>query len=241
MTQHDVHDHENTRGVPTQVPPAAPPSRDACWRRYLAFVRRLDRHGELAAFVAELHDDRHEVEDVRLMHAAIELVRDPTASTVKHPPTPSVEQLTDLAGWLAQVVTDNDTAQRRKRWGRELRVAGPRDGQITGASSGPVYQQQSKHGLDELVQRLESVIAKHQAAGREFKREMLDHRSPHYVTHRDGGIDTKGIVFLANFITGQAERRSYDENWAIVSEFLNGRKATGATVKPTRATRRSRP
>jgi hypothetical protein len=56
---------------------------------------------------------------------------------------------------------------------------------------------------------------------------MLDHKSPHYIAAPDGGLGTKQVVFLANFIVGRPELRGYDDNWAIVMEDRRRRLSVG--------------
>ena len=80
----------------------------------------------------------------------------------------------------------------------------------------PSYLQQSKYSLEQLGQRLEWTKGAHEAAGREFRRELLDHRSPHFIKVPQGGISNKQVVIMAGMITGQRQRRSFDDNWNIV-------------------------
>jgi hypothetical protein len=68
-------------------------------------------------------------------------------------------------------------------------------------------------------------MARHQAERGKFERVWLDHRSPYYIRDRDGGIGTKGIIFMANAIVGRQEHRHYDENWTIVMEWLREQQA----------------
>jgi hypothetical protein len=53
-------------------------------------------------------------------------------------------------------------------------------------------------------------------------REDLDHRSPQYISDAKGGISNKQIVLMANLITKRQEPRPFDNNWAIVTEFMKG-------------------
>jgi hypothetical protein len=75
-----------------------------------------------------------------------------------------------------------------------------------------------------MGKRLEWVIAEHTKRG-EFRREDLDHRSKHYISDHDGGISNKQIVLMANLIVGQQEKRPYDQNWKIVTDWLRERQS----------------
>jgi hypothetical protein len=96
-------------------------------------------------------------------------------------------------------------------------------GQVPPAGNGtinPIHLQQPKRSLEEMGQRLERAMSREG-----FEREWLDHRSPHYISDRDGGISNKQIVLMANLIVGRQEKRSYDENWTIVTNWLHSRQA----------------
>ena len=144
------------------------------------------------------------------------------------PPAPTGEQLEDLPGWITQRLAEDqveqEAAERRKRWqkrlARELRKDAGELQDSNLSRTGPVYLQKSKHDFTELARRLESTIAKHQAARGTFERTWLDCHSRHYIRDRDGGISVKGIIFMANAIVGRQEHREYDENWSIVMNWL---------------------
>jgi hypothetical protein len=128
---------------------------------------------------------------------------------------------------------EQEEAEHRKRWqkwlARELGKAAGQPQAPTGNGQRPVYQQRSKHDLEELARRLEWTMARHQAERGKFERTWLDARSPYYIRDRDGGIGTKGIIFMANAIVGLQERRDYEENWTIVMNWLRERQAREST------------
>jgi hypothetical protein len=141
-------------------------------------------------------------------------------------PAPTDEELEDLPGWTAQRLAEQEAAERCRRWRRSLaRELGKGNAHANGSPTGPVYQQRSKHDFEELARRLEWTMARHQAERGKFKRTWLDARSPYYIRDRDGGIGTKGIIFMANAIVGRQERRDYEENWTIVMNWLREQQA----------------
>ena len=120
------------------------------------------------------------------------------------------EQLQDLPNWITQRVADELAEQESEKRRKRLRAKLARATGKTNSSgrTNPVHLQRSKHTLDELARRLEWTMAKHKAELGTFERRLLDHRSPHFISDRDGGIGSKGVILMANAITGQNERRS---------------------------------
>jgi hypothetical protein len=103
-------------------------------------------------------------------------------------------------------------------------------GQAAPAGNGtinPVHLQQPKRSLEEMGRRLELAMSQEG-----FEREWLDHRSPHYISDRDGGISNKQVVLMANLIVGRQEKRPYDQNWKIVMDWLLDRRAEQQPVQP---------
>ena len=64
-----------------------------------------------------------------------------------------------------------------------------------------------------------------EASGRArwFQRRMARSQVAIYISDRDGGMSNKQIALMANAITGQQQRRSYDDNWAIVMGWMDDR------------------
>ena len=115
-------------------------------------------------------------------------------------------RIADPAAWvtrrLAERRTEQDAADRPRRWeGKIARAFGQSQPASNGGQINPIHLQHPKHSLEEMARRLEWVIAEHAKRG-EFRREDLDHRSPYYISDRDGGISNKQIVLMANLITG---------------------------------------
>jgi hypothetical protein len=215
--------------------------REALWAGYRRFALYLHRRGELASFQEDFRSGGSlEVEARQLMNAAIEFVTQRgRGRPSKWSPAPTDEQLEDLPAWITQRLADESTereaAERRmrleKRLARELGKGTAQTPIGNGSRTGPVYQQTSKHDLEELARRLEWTMALHQAERGTFQRTWLDARSPYYIPDRDGGIGTKGIIFMANAIVGRQERRDYEENWTIVMDWLRERQASQGKAK----------
>jgi hypothetical protein len=207
--------------------PAALAECDKRWQGCCRLAVNLLRSNQIAQFVTDLHGDRvPQVTEPAMMTAAISLVSGMSAAGVKRwdwLPAPTAEELADPAAWaerrLAERRVVQDEAERIRRQQQKVARA---FGQPRSGGSGtinPVYLQQSKHSLEELVRRLEQAARR---AG--FRREHLDHRSPNYLSVAKGGISNKQITIMACMIAGQA-RRSFDESWNIVTEFLRKHRA----------------
>jgi hypothetical protein len=171
---------------------------DALWPCYCNFLKKLPPD-DLQNFENDLRAARcPQVKQPELMLASIALVRGMAASGVRAanwPPAPSNNDLANLPGWveqqLASARADQEVEQRNIRWRRRLACElGKATGQRQSLGGTPVHAQRSKHSLEELAKRLEWTIAKHEAEEGQFNRTWLDHRSPHYIRDRDGGIDT---------------------------------------------------
>jgi hypothetical protein len=200
---------------------------DVLWRNYCKIVLKLQRSGKLAEFQNELSAGRlPRVAEPRLMTAAIHLVSGLAAAEVRPwdwLPAPSADELADPAAWAAQRLaaqrTSQEDAERIRGWDRMLaRAFGePRS---TGNGSGKaVHLQRPRRSLDELTQRLEQAMSR---PG--FQRQWLDPHSPHYVSDARGGISNKQVILMAHLIVKQEEQRSFDDNWKIVTDYMNARK-----------------
>jgi len=232
--------------VTTETTLAAPTvltERDKTFQAYCRYAVNLRRRpDELAQFKSDLQAGRRpDVTEPVLMFAALHLAAGMSAAGVRRwdwLPAPTADDLTDPVAWatrrLAEQRAAQETAARIRRGQQKLARAlgGPRS-----AASGtinPVHLQQPKHSLKEMADRLERAMSREG-----FRRGDLDHRSPRYVSDRDGGISNKQIPPMANLIVGQQERRSFDDNWKIVTDFLAERRAQhGAEQEadPTQAT-----
>jgi hypothetical protein len=210
--------------------------REAQWAGYCQFALNLHRRGELTSFHDNLRNGHcRDVEAPQLMNAAIEFVTQRgELRPLRWSPAPTDEQLEDLPAWitlrLAEERAVQEETERRKRWhkglARELAKAAGQPQLPSGNGQRAVYQQRSKHDLEELARRLEWTMAQHQAERGTFQRTWLDPRSLYYIRDRDGGIGTKGIIFMANAIVGRQERRDYEENWTIVMNWLREQQAS---------------
>jgi len=200
---------------------------DVLWCKYCKLAFKLYHSDQLAEFQNELHAGRLlRVTEPLLMTAAIHLVSGMAPAGVRRwdwLPAPATDDLVDPAGWAAQRLAAERTSQEETERTRRMdqmiaRAFGqPRSG--GGETINPVYLQQSKHSLEELVRRLEQAARR---AG--FRREHLDHRSPNYISVAKGGISNKQITIMACMIAGRAPR-SFDESWNIVTDFLDKRRA----------------
>jgi cell pole-organizing protein PopZ len=204
--------------------PAVPTERDNIWRGYCKHVANLHRRpGELAQFKIDLEGGRRpDVTEPALMTAALHLVGGMSAAGVRRGhclPAPTVDELADPAVWATRRLADQrlaqDAADRIRRGQQQLaRALGAPRSAASGAIN-PVHLQDPKRSLDEMAERLERAMSRDG-----FQREWLDHRSPNYISDRDGGISNKQIVLMANLIVGRKEQRSFDDNWKIVTDFL---------------------
>jgi hypothetical protein len=219
----------------TNIAPADTNRREAQWMGCCKLAFNLHhRPDELAQYQAKLQNGYRVpyADDPQLMPTAIALVSGMAAAGVRKwdwLPPPSAADLADPAAWLARRLAErrseqNDAERDRRLRQKEARAFGqPRPAGITAIN--PVHEQHSKHSLDELAKRLVSTMAKHEAERGEFKREWLDHRSEFYIPASDGGISNKQVAIMACEITGSRARRSFDENWKIVLDWLRARKA----------------
>ena len=199
---------------------------DKAWQGYCKFAVGL-RPDERVQFQTDLQNGRAPQVDPALMAAAGALVAGMADAGVPRwdwLPAPSTEDLSDPAAWAARRLAarraEQDAAERSAAWQRKLARA---QGQTSPASNGtinPVHLQQPKRSLEEMGRRLRRAMSREG-----FKREWLDHRSPHYISDRDGGISNKQIVLMANLIEGRQEKRPYDQNWTIVTNWLRSRQA----------------
>lgn len=219
--------------VKEQPAPPAPtetnPDRDVLWQGLckLAFNNRRCPD-EWPALQAEL-----QVIDQCLASTALELVTGVLAAGLPRwdwLPAPSDDELAQPQAWVARRLAEQHTKQDRAEHDRRLRqkIARAFPGQSPATGTGtinPVHLQKSKLSLEERLRRLQWTKDKHVAEGREFRRELLDHRSPHYISARNGGISNKQIIITANDIVeqrgGQRDPRPFDDNWNIVMGLLS--------------------
>lgn len=210
--------------------PTAPidPERDAQWQGCCKALFNQRHHpddwGRLQVALLERVGNQH------LLSTALELVAGMAAAGVRRwdfLPGPIDAELAESPAWVTQRLARRKAEQDQTENARRLRQKLARAfGQPTSSGTGtPGYLQQSKYSLNELAQRLQWTKDAHEADGREFRRELLDHRSPHYIRVRDGGISNKQITIMAGEITGQREPRSFDDNWNIVIGWLSEQEA----------------
>jgi hypothetical protein len=203
---------------------------NALWRNYCKLALKLQRSDKLAEFLNDLRaGPLTGIAEPGLMEAAAHLVSGLAAAAVKPwdwLPPPAAADLADSAAWATQRLAAQRAAQeateRARRWDRTIAQAlgGPRS---SGNGNGkPVYRQQSRLSLDELIQRVERAMNR---PG--FQREWLDPNSKHY-DRSDDGVSNKQIIMLAGLITGRQEPRSFDENWKIVTDYMNTRRTRGS-------------
>ena len=211
--------------------------RNTQWQGCCKFAVNLHRQpADWDKFKAELQSGYQvrEVGDQRLVAAALALVADLAEAGVRRwdfLPAPSEADLAEPEAWaarrLAERRREQDDAEADRRWQqRQARAFGqrpPGNGTVN-----PVHLQRSKHSLEELGRRLQWVIAQHQAAGREFKREFLDNRSDYYIDVAGGGVANKQVTIMACEITGVRERRDFDDSWNIVMDWLRERQVKAA-------------
>ena len=193
------------------------------WLGYRKFAAQLHRAKELVKFLEQLRAGRcGVVEDPELFAAAAALVVAVVEAGLRVPDwglPPSAQELGSPT-WVAERVAaeraNQESAGDRKRWGQGLaRALGEPRPPGTGAIN-PVYKQKSKIPRDELARRLRRALDR---PG--FTRKWLDHRSRHYVPVGEGGLSNKQITIMAGLITGRQERRSFDEAWRIVTDWLH--------------------
>ena len=143
-------------------------------------------------------------------------------------PAPGAGDLADPAAWatrrLAERRAEQDAAAHLRRWDSKVARAFGQSQPGSGGTINPIHLQQPKHSLEEMGKRLAWVIAEHTKRGK-FRREDLDHRSPHYISDANGGISNKQVVLLANLIVGRQEKRPYDQNFKIAMDWLRDRQA----------------
>ena len=200
------------------------PKRDAQWQGCCKALfnqrHRPDDWEQLQVVLLE------QVDDQRLPSAALALVAGIVAAGVSRwdwLPAPTDDELADTKAWAAQRLADRSREQDRAEDARRLRQKVARAfGQPTSGGTGtPGYLQRSKFSLEQLGRRLRWTKDAHEGAGREFRREFLDHRSPHFIKVRNGGISNKQVVIMAGEITGQRQQRSFDDVWNIVTGWLS--------------------
>jgi hypothetical protein len=192
---------------------------DSQWDKYRRFVDQLARRGELAQVEAAVNAGSLSVSNPDLLKAAIQVRRD--APDLQHwNPAPKDDELADLSGWIANRLEEQERSTRHKRWLRQLARLEGRPNAGNGAGT-PMHRQRSRFDVNELARRLNFVITRHTTERGEFRREFLDHRSPHYIAVKDGGIGNKQIVMLAHQLVPSDERRDFDANWAIVKSWLS--------------------
>jgi hypothetical protein len=196
--------------------------RQAIWRRAVKCVRLWRQRNELDEFKADLDSDRPpKVADRALMRAALALTQVDIGAWI--PAAPTVEQLSNLDAWVEQVEADHRRNTRNRKWERELL------GLPKGGNGKPVRLQQSKYSQDELLQRLEHVIAWHDNNSRGFQRRFLDPNCKKYfIAVEDGGIANKQVKFLANMIVGNTDERPFEESWKIVQDYRAKRRNEAA-------------
>jgi hypothetical protein len=192
------------------------------WLGYCKFAARLHHKEELAGFLDALRAGLcNGVKDPDLFAAAADLAAaaDGSLPVTYWGSAPSAEELgspTWAAQRLAAGRTNQATTGRRARWQQGLaRALGAPRSAGTAGSINPVHLQKSKLPLDELAKRLQQAMDR---PG--FQREWLDHRSSNYLPVRDGGISNKQITIMAGLISGRQEPRSFDESWAIATNWL---------------------
>ena len=142
---------------------------------------------------------KHLQMDERLVSTAVELVAGVVEDGVRRwdwLPPPNDAELAEPSAWVAQRLAARRAEQDEAERDRRLRQEdGPR------------------------------VRAVGSNWHRRNKLELLDHKSPHYINARDGGVSNKQITIIANDIVeqrgGRREPRSFDENWKIVMDRAN--------------------
>jgi len=188
----------------------APTTRDTLWPKYCRIALNLRRSNQAAEFEADLHAGRQpRITEPALMAAALNLVAGMAAAGVRQwdwRPAPDSADLADSVAWaagrLAEQRTAQDEAERTRRLDQKIARVLVGSQSVGTGQINPVYLQRSELSLDELKQRLEWTKAKHEAEGREFRRQLLDHRSDSYIPVCDGGISNKQITIMACEITG---------------------------------------
>jgi hypothetical protein len=216
-------------GIETNTAAAGADHRQAQWKGCCKLAFNLHhRPDELAQYQAKLQNGYRVpyVDDLQLMPAALELVSNMAAAGVKRwdwLPPPSSDDLADLAAWVTRRLTERRTKQDEAERDRRLRQKEARAfGQSPAGGNGiPVYAQRLKRPLAEAGDSLERVMAQHQAEHGEFDPRWLDPNSPRFID----GVTNKEIIMMASEISGRRERRSFEENWTIVMDYVRERKA----------------
>ena len=198
---------------------------DKAWQGYCKYAIGLHRRpDDLADFETDLQGGRRpDVTEPAMMTAALHLVAGIVAAGVRRwdwLPAPRAADLPDPAAWaarrLAERRAEQDEAERVRHQQRKLaRALG-----VSPAGNGtgrPVYGQRLGRPLADVGDALNRVIAEHQSKHGEFKRQWLDPNSPRFIA----GVTNKEIIMMASEISGRREWRPYDQNWTIVTNWLN--------------------
>jgi len=214
----------------TDLMPVPTNERDKPWACCYRLALNLNRQGKTADFERDLEAGLLSELNRPLIGGALALVQGLTAAGVRPPKSwlrpPTEEELSDIPAWVSQCVAaarvEQETSARTGQWQRMLAQASGQQTTNAGAIN-PVHLQRPKRNLEEMAERLERAMSRPGV-----RREDLEHRSAHYVKDRDGGISNKQIAFMANLIVERQERRSFDENWKIATDFLAERRAQQA-------------
>jgi hypothetical protein len=201
--------------------------RDEVWQAYCKIVFGVSEQERVAFEQALVNGKPSMITRPAMMTAALRLTGGMAAAGVRRwdfLPPPSDDELADTTAWAAQRLTsrraEQDAADLLRRLNqkaaRALGLAQPGSG--TGTIS-PVHLQRLKYSLDQLADRLERAMSR---PG--FEREWLDHRSRNYVRVSNGGISNKQVAIMAGEITGRRERRTFEENWKVVTDWLHQRR-----------------
>jgi hypothetical protein len=200
------------------------------WQQYCKLAINLHQSKKTDEFERALQAGAlPRIAEPSLMRAALHLVSGMAAAGVRRwdfLPVPTEGDLADPAAWATQRLVarcaEQDAADLLRRLdqkaARALRQAPTGSGR-------PVYHQRLQRPLSELGDELERIIAEYKAKHGEFKRQWLDPNSPHHIA----GVTNKEIIIAACEITGRRESRGYDENWKIVHDWLNQRRAERPT------------
>jgi hypothetical protein len=213
-------------------------SDEIIWTRYVKVVRKCRQRGELETLEEGLTSGKVAEESPDLLRAAIALSRADIGKSV--PPPPTAQEMADLEAWAANVEAKHKRNAEYEKLDRKLRGLSPNRG--NGKAIGPARLQKSKFSKDELLQRLRYVMDLHDEKHMGFERRYLDPNNKYHIPVCDGGISNKQVPFLAGFIVGNNDERSYDDNWKIVSEYLSrtqpGPALLPAPTKPKRGGRK---
>lgn len=162
------------------------------------------------------------VDDQRLMPAAVALVLGMAAAGVRRwdfLPVPSDDELSEPSAWAGRRLSarraEQDEAGRDHQFRQQVARAFGQSAAGNGNGT-PVYAQRLSRPLAEAGDPLKRVMAQHQTKHGEFRSEWLDPNSRYFIA----GITNKEIIMMASEISGSRSRRSFEQNWKIVADWL---------------------